>query len=55
MMPAPGPGYSTGMIPAAEVDHFGVMGTVRGVEGGLFQFENGHEFLLSAAVVLCIR
>jgi hypothetical protein len=42
-------------IPAAEVDHFGVVGAVSGVEGGLFQFENGHELLLSAAVVLCIR
>jgi hypothetical protein len=32
-----------------------VVGAVSGVEGGLFQFENGHELLLSAAVVLCIR
>jgi hypothetical protein len=32
-----------------------VQGAVGGVEGGLFQFGDGHGFLLSGAAVLCIR
>jgi hypothetical protein len=32
-----------------------VQGAVSGVEGGRFQLGGGHGFLLSAAVVLCLR